>query len=39
VQTDGSGYYHPSKSGLLKAVVMRSDGSREILAKEITFTQ
>lgn len=37
VQTDGSGYFHPSKSGTLKAVVTRSDGSREILVKEIMF--
>ncbi|MBR4756403.1 MAG: hypothetical protein IK076_05625, partial [Bacteroidales bacterium] len=37
VRTDGSGYYHPSKSGTLKAVVSRSDGSTEILVKEIVL--
>ena len=37
VQTDGSGYFHPSKSGTLKAVVYHSDGSRDILAKDITI--
>jgi M6 family metalloprotease-like protein len=37
VQTDGSGYFHPVKSGTLKAVVYNSDGSTDILAKEITI--
>ena len=36
---DGSGYFHPAKSGTLKAVVYHSDGSQEILTKEITFTE
>ena len=35
VQTDGSGYFHPAKSGTLKAVVYHSDGSQDILYKEI----
>lgn len=37
VRTDSSGYFHPSKSGTLKAVVYNSDGSTDILAKEITI--
>ena len=37
VHTDGSGYFHPVKSGTLKAVVYNSDGSTDILAKEITI--
>ncbi|MBR7004969.1 MAG: M6 family metalloprotease domain-containing protein [Bacteroidales bacterium] len=37
VQTDASGYFHPSKSGTLKATVYHSDGSRDILSKEIVF--
>ena len=37
VHTDGSGYFHPSKSGTLKAVISHSDGSRDILSKEITL--
>ncbi|MBR5661814.1 MAG: M6 family metalloprotease domain-containing protein [Bacteroidales bacterium] len=37
VHTDGSGYFHPAKSGTLKAVVYNSDGSTDILAKEITI--
>ena len=37
VHTDGSGYFHPSKSGTLKATVYHSDGSKDILAKEITI--
>ena len=39
VSPDGSGYFHPSSSGTLKAVVSRPDGTRDILAKEIVFTQ
>lgn len=35
VQTDDSGYFHPTKSGILKAVVYHSDGSQDILYKEI----
>ena len=35
VQTDDSGYFHPAKSGTLKAVVYHSDGSQDILYKEI----
>lgn len=35
IQTDGSGYFHPSKSGVLKAVVYHSDGTQDILHKEI----
>ena len=35
VHTDGSGYFHPAKSGTLKAVVSHSDGSKDILSKEI----
>lgn len=37
VGVDGSGYFHPSKSGTLKAVVNHSDGSRDILLKEIVI--
>ena len=37
IQTDGSGYFHPSKSGTLKATVYHSDGSKDIISKEITF--
>ncbi len=37
VSVDGSGYFHPSKSGTLKAVVYHSDGSRDILSKDITI--
>ncbi len=37
VKTDGSGYFHPSKSGTLKATVYHSDGSKDILSKEIVF--
>ncbi|MBQ8061210.1 MAG: M6 family metalloprotease domain-containing protein [Bacteroidales bacterium] len=37
VQTDASGYFHPSKSGTLKATVYHSDGSKDILSKEIVF--
>ena len=35
VQTDDSGYFHPTKSGILKAIVYHSDGSQDILYKEI----
>ena len=37
VSVDGSGYFHPSKSGVLKAVVYHSDGSRDILSKDINI--
>lgn len=37
IHTDGSGFFHPSKSGILKAVVYHSDGSTDILSKEITI--
>ena len=37
VKPDGSGYFHPSKPGMLKAVVYHSDGTQDILAKEISF--
>ncbi|MBO5635600.1 MAG: M6 family metalloprotease domain-containing protein [Bacteroidales bacterium] len=37
VQTDGSGYFHPDRSGTLKATIRHSDGSQEILSKEITI--
>lgn len=37
VSTDGSGYFHPSKSGVLKATVHHSDGTSDILSKEIVF--
>ena len=35
VNVDGSGYFHPTKSGILKAVVHNADGSKDILSKEI----
>ena len=35
VQTDGSGYYHPTRSGVLQAVVYHSDGTQDIISKEI----
>ena len=35
VHTDGSGYFHPSKSGTLKAVVYHANGSQDILSKDI----
>ena len=37
VQTDASGYFHPSQSGTLKATVYHSAGSKDILSKEIVF--
>ena len=37
VTTDGSGYFHPSKSGTLKAIVYHSDGSKDILSKDIVI--
>ena len=37
VHADGSGYFHPSKSGTLKATVSHSDGSKDILLKEIVI--
>ena len=37
VGVDGSGYFHPTKSGTLKAVVNHSDGSKDILLKEIVI--
>ena len=37
IQTDGSGYFHPDKSGVLRAVVYHSDGTRDIISKEITL--
>ena len=37
IGVDGSGYFHPSKSGTLKAVVNHSDGSKDILLKEIVI--
>ena len=37
VSVDGSGYFHPAKSGVLKATVYHSDGSRDILSKDITL--
>lgn len=37
VLPDGSGYFHPSKSGMLKATVDHKDGTRTILNKQITL--
>lgn len=37
VRPDGSGYFHPSKSGILKANVDHKDGTRTIVTKQITL--
>ena len=39
ITADGSGYYPVTKSGTLKAVVSRSDGTTDILVKDITVMQ
>ncbi|MBO6247974.1 MAG: immune inhibitor A, partial [Bacteroidales bacterium] len=39
VKTDGSGYFHPTKSGTLKATITNQDGSKDIIAKEIIIGQ
>ena len=36
IGTDGSGYYHVTKSGTLKAVATLKDGSKNLVVKEIT---
>ncbi|MBR5397011.1 MAG: M6 family metalloprotease domain-containing protein [Bacteroidales bacterium] len=37
IRPDASGYYHPAKSGILKATVDHKDGTRTILNKQITL--
>ncbi len=37
VRPDGSGYFHPSGSGTLKATVDHKDGTRTVLTKQITL--
>ena len=36
VETDASGYWRVSRSGMLKAVIIHEDGSEDIVCKEIT---
>lgn len=39
VETDASGYFHPQRTGTLKAKIHRSDGSVEIISKQIILAE
>ena len=37
VSVDASCYFHPEKSGIMKAIIYRPDGSKDVLVKKINL--